>query len=167
MPRTDFKLDLSGHHILQDWLAAPYKRSAFPDVFEDRLKESGLADKLTAILRPYGKYIRSLLFDVDGGEEVARTDPTDTYALRIYVLYATEQDPEKAGLAADEVREKIAAAFHKRLFDPQQKWTQIELCDCDVISDKAMTISDAAALKQWRLEHLSLREDPPEPMLET
>jgi hypothetical protein len=166
-PRGDFGLDRSGHSILQEWLAARYKRSAFPDAFEDRLKESGLAEKLTAILRPYGDYIRSILFDVDDGNEQVRNDPADTYALRIYVLYTTESDPEKALLAAEQVRDKVQAAFRQKLFEPSKQWVHIELCECTVVSDDVLTIAQSALFKQWRLEHLSLGEDPPQPMLPT
>lgn len=164
-PREDFQLDRSGRSTLQQWLAARYKRAAFPDAFEARLKESGLAERLTTIIKPHGKYIRAIFFDLDNGKDETRTDPGDTYALRIYVLYATEDDPEKAALVADEVCSKIEAAFQKRLLDASQKWTLIELCECSPISDEVFTIAQSHISQEWRLEHLSLRQDPPQPML--
>jgi hypothetical protein len=36
---------------------------------------------------------------------------------------------------------------------------------CDPISDSAITVAQREMLKQWRLEHMSLQEDPPQPMI--
>jgi hypothetical protein len=106
-----------------------------PRRFEDRLKKSGMAEKITAILKPHGEYIRSIYFDVDDGREEVRTDPADTYSLRIYVLYTTESDPGKAQDAAENVQAKIETAFRQKLFNPSQRWLFIELCECTVVSD--------------------------------
>ena len=120
VPRTDFKLDRSGHSTLEWWLAARYRRSAFPDSFVDRLKKSGLDDKLTTILKPHGEHIRSIFFELDEGNEEEKNEAADTYSLRIYVLYATESDPETARLAAEQVRDEIEAAFRRKLFKPSR-----------------------------------------------
>src|SRR5215469_2998547 len=49
-PRRDLSLDPQGHSILQRWLAARYRRAAFPDAFERRLNESGAAMRLSKVL---------------------------------------------------------------------------------------------------------------------
>lgn len=166
-PRTDLRLDPSGRSTLQLWLAARYRRAAFPDAFENRLKGNGLHEKLAGIVKPMGEHIRAICFDVDDGKEEIRTNPEDTYALTIYVLYSTESDPEKAQTAAEDVREKIEFAFQQALFEPTQQWRHIELRECIVISDEALTYRQWTFLKQWRMEHLSLREEPPGPMLQS
>lgn len=52
-PATDAKLAPPGLRIFQRWLASRYLRSAFPDEFERRLKESGLADKIAKAVKPH------------------------------------------------------------------------------------------------------------------
>ena len=37
--------------------------------------------------------------------------------------------------------------------------------DCDPVSDSAITVAEREMLKQWRLEHMSLQDDPPQPMI--
>lgn len=165
-PRTDFHLESSGHATLQRWLAARYRRAAFPDVFDKRLEDSGLRDKLTRILRPTGEHIAAIFFDIDDGKEETRIDPSDTYTLDIFLVYTTALDPEKAQAAAEEACRRIEVAFQKKLLAPTGKWTFIELRDCSVISDEALSYKQSTLFKQWRLEQLSLRKDPHEPMLE-
>ena len=166
-PRTDLCLEPAGNAILQRWLAARYRRAAFPDAFEKRLKATGLEGELTRILKHLGEHIVAIFFDVDDGREAIRTEVSDTYALRIYLLHSTEPDPEKAQAAAEEACRRIEVAFQKKLLAPTGKWTLIELCDCSAISDEALSYKQSALFKQWRLDQLSLREYPPRPMLET
>jgi hypothetical protein len=59
--------------ILQRWLAARYRRSAFPDEFDKRLEETGLRDRLGKILKIFGTLISAIYFDVDQGDEVIRS----------------------------------------------------------------------------------------------
>jgi hypothetical protein len=167
VPRTDLSLDRAGHSTLQQWLARRYRRAAFPDAFENRLKENGLQEVLTDILKPLGEQIVAIFFDVDNGQEAVRTDPADTYALRVYIAYATEPDPVRAQAAAEEIRDKIETAFRQKLFEPTQQWKYIELCECIAVSDEALTYRQSGLFKQWHLEYLSLREDPPGPMLKS
>jgi hypothetical protein len=166
-PRSDLRLDQAGRSILQRWLAGRYRRAAFPDAFENRLKENGLQEKLIGILKPLGEHIVAVFFDVDNGQEAVRTDPSDTYALRIYIAYATDPDPGKAQAAAEEVRDKIETAFQQRLFEPTQQWKDIELCECITISEESLTYRQSTLFKQWHLEYISLREDPPGLMLKS
>ncbi|MFZ0295496.1 MAG: hypothetical protein WAL52_17940 [Candidatus Sulfotelmatobacter sp.] len=164
-PRSDLGLDQVGRSTLQRWLAARYRRSAFPEAFEKRLKENGFQDKLVGILKPYGEHILAIFFDVDDGKEEMRLDPADTYALTMYLLYTTELDPGKAQTAAQEAREKVETAFRQKFFEPTRRWSHIELCECAAISDEVLTYRQSTLFKEWRLEYLSLREDPPQPML--
>lgn len=164
-PRTDFRLESPGNVILQHWLAARYKRAAFPDAFDKRLEDSGLRDKLTRILEPLGEHIRAIFFDLDDGKEIEHIGPDDTYVLVIHLLYFTESDPEKAQAAAEKASEEIERAFRAKLSSPTGQWMFIELRECSVISDQSMTIWQSLQFKEWRLEHLSLRKDPPDPTL--
>jgi hypothetical protein len=95
-PAETTKLTVAEHAILQRWLAARYRRAAFPDEFDKRLGETGLRDRLDKILKSTGSSISAIYFDVDYGEAVFRSGPRDPYTLSIYLVYSTEIDPEAA-----------------------------------------------------------------------
>lgn len=61
-PETNFQLSPPGLSTLQAWLASRYRRSAFPDSFERRMKESGLAGKIAKAVRQYGEMITAVFF---------------------------------------------------------------------------------------------------------
>jgi len=152
--------------IFQIWLASRYRRSAFSDEFEKRLtKESKLADKIAKTVKPHGDLIAGVFFDVDEGREVQRQGPNDTYTLDITILHAAEPNFEAAENAANSVANTIKAAFKEKLFNDASGWQHIELRYCDVISESAMTYYHFKMLKRWRLEHISLANDPQDPAL--
>jgi hypothetical protein len=68
-PRRDIALDKQGLNVLQRWLAARYRRSAFPEEFEARLRSPRMSGKKTflerieGVLEAGGDHIRGLLFD--------------------------------------------------------------------------------------------------------
>ena len=165
-PKPDFKLGPAQQSILQRWLGARYRRAAFPDVFEKRLDKSGADKRLSKILKPEGEHICAIFFDVDGGEEVQREEPEDTYALAIVLVYASQPHGQESEAAALKVKEHIEAAFKELFFKENNSWRDIELLECMVMSDEALTYAQSVLLKQWRLEHLSLRVEPQDPMME-
>ena len=174
------KDDLAGHapsaivvvkpedrSVLQRWLAARYRRAAFPDEFERRLNDIGVSKRIAKILEPLGKHLVAVFFDVDEGVEHVRNGAGDLYVLRIDILYSTEEDPAAALEAAEKAVASIAAAFRERCFDPATGWKWIELAGCEPVSDEAMTYAMSTQLKRWNMDYLSLRGDPPaEPMQE-
>ena len=111
LPRGDLHLAANEHSILQRWLAARYRRAAFPDEFDKRLDNSGMKERLSKILKPLGQHIPAVFFDVDEGRDIKRNGPGDTYTLDIYLLHTTEPDSAKAETAANEARKQIEAAF--------------------------------------------------------
>lgn len=166
VPRTEFDLRPGDHSILQRWLAARYRRAGFPDEFEKRLKDSGAADRLTKILKPAGQHICAIFFDVDEGTEVQRNDPEDPYSLAIVLLHTTQPNAREAEAVAQDLKGKIESAFQDLFFKKNNRWTGIELVDCSVMSDEALTYAQSVILKQWRLEHLSLRDEEQQPMMD-
>lgn len=153
--------------VLQRWLAARYRRAAFPDEFERRLNDTGVSKRIAKILEPLGRHLVAVFFDVDDGVERDRKGAEDLYVLRIDLLYSTEDDPAAALEAAEKAATSIAAAFRERCFDPAAGWKWIELAGCEPISDEAMTYAMSTQLKRWNMDYLSLRADPPaEPMQE-
>lgn len=164
-PNKDLSLGPKELLILQRWLAARYHRAAFPDEFNHRLQETGLEKILMKKLKPLGDQVRAVYFDIDGGENIERKGADDTYALAIYLLYDTSNDP----LIAEQVTEIAADAIYEEFCDKfldRQKdtWLQIELIECKAISDEAMSLAQVMKLKKWNLDHVSFRCEPIQPI---
>lgn len=166
VPRPEFSLGPAQQSVLQRWLGARYRRAAFPDTCEKRLDKSGADRRLSKILKPVGEHIRGIFFDVDGGNEIQREEPEDTYALAIVLVYTSQPHSDESEAAALKVKEQIECAFKELFFNKNKSWRDIELLECMVMSDEALTYAQSVMLKQWRLEHLSLREEPQDSMME-
>jgi len=165
-PCTASRLSPDNYNTFQMWLASRYRRSAFPDEFERRLtKEAKLAEKISNAVKPHGDLISGVFFDVDGGKDVIRNGPDDTYMLDIIVLYTSEPDVISAENAANEAVSAIEKAFKEKLFNSTKKWQHIELRFCDAISEAALTYQVFKQLKRWRLDHVSLASVPQQPVL--
>lgn len=165
-PRTDTHLSPESHATFQIWLASRYRRSAFPDEFERRLtsKEFRLNEKIAKAVKPHGELIAGVFFDVDGGVEVTRDGPDDTYTLDITILHAADPDFDAAEKAAIAAAKSIQTAFEDKLFKPTKTWQHIELGSCDAISESVLTYQAFKQLKRWRLDHISLAADPQQPV---
>ena len=161
------RYNLSGDKliILQRWLAARYYRAAFPDNFVNLLssktflnKKDTLPKRIEALLDNENSKIRSLLFDLDNGDLVERQSG-DIYNLGIFVLYDSNSPGntafDEARKAANEIEQLFLTAFYA-----DNKWEHIEIEYCEPISDQVMTVAQQQNLKQWRLEHISLNENP-------
>jgi hypothetical protein len=165
-PESNASLSPAAKATFQAWLASRYRRSAFPDAFENRLKEAKLHEKITKAVKPLGNMITAVFFDVDEGREVARTEPDDVYALDIILLYATEPDFDAAEKAAESAKDAINRAFKAKLQDPQSgRWKYIELRYIDAISEEALSYRQAKLWKKWSLDYISLGADPQQPVL--
>ena len=169
-PREDMWLDGQGLRILQRWLAARYSRAAFPEAFQDRLRAAivpGKRDfpkKIEHILADGGDHIRALLFDLDEGKDIERKTPDDLYQLGIVVLYDSVRDEPTAAAAATKAAEALEELFETAFHLETGAWQNIHLQYCDPVSDSAITVAQSESLKQMRLEHMSLQDDPPAPM---
>ena len=161
-PDPAYELSLRDLAILQQWLANRYRRSAFPNEFEARLKEAKLHEKIANVVKPFADKIVGVFFDVDRGKQVERDGPDDVYILGITVLYyGTAPDPEGLAKAIETAFETIEKQFIKKFFDPDKEWKNIELLVIDVIADTAIKYADFVLLKRWQLDYMSLRADPP------
>ncbi len=163
-PREDYTLSPESQSIFQRWLASRYRRSAFPDEFEQRLKDNKLDQSIAKAVKPHGGMIVLVLFNVDEGQELAKTDLDDPYELEITLVYAIEPDPEQAESAANKAKIQIKEDFEKKLYKFPSGWKDIELRAIGVISDEALSYRQFTLAKPWRLEHLSLGADPQQPI---
>lgn len=157
-------------NTLQLWLAARYRRAAFPDEFDRRLKdEVRLLEPLSKALRETGQFIPAIFFDLDEGMELQREGANNLYELAIILLYATDRDPQAAEAAALAAKNLIETAFKKRCQPKDahgaEAWQWIELVDVIVMSDTALTYAQSTQLKKWQIDHISLRADPAQPVL--
>jgi hypothetical protein len=164
-PNDAIRLTPDEQSILQRWLAARYRRAAFPDEFDRRLEERGLRERLANILKSQGVHIAAIFFDVDEGEECKREAPDDTYSLTIYLLCSTRVDPEAAAKGAQAAKAAIEDSFRAKCCPDGEIWKFIELRECHVISDEAMSIAMSDRLKRWHADYISLRAEPQQPML--
>ena len=167
VPLPDARLSQENHAIFQMWLASRYRRSAFPDEFERRLtaKEFKLHEKIARAVKPHGELIVGVFFDVDEGAEVTHEGPDDTYTLDITILHSADPDFEAAEKGAETAAKAIEKAFKHKLFDPTKTWQHIELRSCDLVSESVLTYQQFKQLKRWRMDHISLAAEPPQPVL--
>ncbi len=165
-PESNTRISPTVKATFQMWLASRYRRSAFPDEFENRLKEAKLHEKISKTVKPHGNMITAVFFDLDEGREVARTEPDDVYSLDIILLFATEPDFDAAAKAADSAKDAINQAFKAKLQDPLSgNWKYIELRYIDIISEEALSYRQAKVWKKWSLDYISLGADPQQPVL--
>jgi hypothetical protein len=165
-PEPGFKLSPPYLSTFQLWLASRYRRSAFPDSFERRMKETGLAAKIAKAVKQYGEMITAVFFDVDEGQEIPRATPDDVYVLDIMLLHETTPDLNAAENAANTVKKAIEQAFKSKLYGASSRgWHNIELRYVDVISEETLTYRQSKLLRKWRLDHISLGAEPQQPVL--
>ena len=165
-PVADASLSPENHAIFQMWLASRYRRSAFPDEFEQRLtKETKLAEKIAKAVKPHGDLISGVFFDVDAGAEITRNGPDDTYTLDIIILHSADPNFMAAETTAISVATAIKKAFKEKLYDSAKKWQFIELRSCEPVAESVLTYQEFKPLKRWRLEHISLAANPQQPVV--
>jgi hypothetical protein len=158
-PSKDLRFEPRQLAILQHWLAARYRRSAFSDEFEGRLSTTGLRGRLAKIVEPLGSKLIAVFFDVDGGQEITHIGDDDPFNLSIILLYSTDTDPNLAQQMAAEAAQKIEHEF-ETICKVAGNWVHIELLECTVISDNALTYALSTQLKKWNIDHMSLRSIP-------
>jgi len=98
------------------------------------------------------------------GTDVERSTSGDLYQLGIVGQYDGGRGEPTAAAAATKASEELEALFELAFQKPTGAWQNIQLQYCDPVSDNAITVAQREALKQWRLEHMSLRDDPPAPI---
>ena len=153
-PEVAFTLDGRGLAVLKGWLSARYNRTAFPDTFVTRMKNTKLDVRLAKILEPYGELISFVYFDIDGGQLIEHPEE-NPYELSIVIVYPPGDEPARTADAADEVVVAIEKICEERL----QEATKIVLKMCISISEDDLPVSKARVLMHWRLEHMTLKAD--------
>jgi hypothetical protein len=159
-PEPAYQMSAEELSILQHWLAARYRRTAFPDEFDDRLNKARIPSRLTKLLEPLGEVVVCLFFDVDDGKELERSGDDDVYSLSIQVLYSDRVKPDAEQIAG-KAAQAIESIFTGKFLDKESKtWKKIELDNCEAISERAISYYQSRNFKNWNADHVSLRADP-------
>lgn len=145
----------------KQWLAARYGRPAFPNAFEVRLRKSAgkrtVKEQIAKILEPEAKHLLGLFFDLGEQRGFEATDG-EAYALSISVVYDATEGAAEARRAAECVAGQLHHLFDHAFGTPGVA-TEIALDACEAVADTRMTLADLRRVDQWRLEHISLRDD--------
>ena len=158
----EFILSSDEKRGLKQWLAARYGRPAFPNAFENRLrnkiKNRTIEQHIAKILEPASEHLIDVFFDLDEQRdcELAENEP---YILKISIVY----DAIEGGIVARQAAEKTADALTQlfnEAYGTPDKTTEIALEACNAVADTQITLADIRKVDQWRVEYISLREDP-------
>ncbi len=158
----DFILSTDEKRGLKQWLAARYGRPAFPNAFENRLrkriKNRTIEQHIAKILESASEHLIGVFFDLDEQRdcELAENEP---YILKISIVY----DAIEGGIVARQAAEKTADALiqlFNEAYGTPDKTTEIALEACNAVADTQITLADLRKVDQWRVEYISLREEP-------
>ncbi len=158
-PDTSYALPGKSLSALRSWLSVRYNRTAFPDAFVNRLSQFKVDRRLAKIIEPVGNLLSAVYFDVDGGQEIDRSE-LSPYELKIVLLYPPGDDPEQAAYDVEKIEIAVTNLFEEKHFDHGTgKWNGIALKQCLSISEDDLTVSKAKLLTQWRLEYMTIKAD--------
>ena len=111
------------------------------------------------ILTPIAENLVALFFDL-GEERAAELDEGTPYFLSISVVYDATEGAQNGREHAERAAAEIRLLFQKA-YGTADVASEIALDRCDAVADTFMTLADLRRVDQWRLEYISLREDPP------
>ncbi len=158
VPSAEHAMDQKGLSTLRSWLGTRYNRAAFADTFVKRLGTAKADERLAQLLKSSGDLISYVFFKMEGGHTVERQDG-DPYIFGIVLVFPPGEDAEASADRADALAEKTKSDLQGRLRDP----SALVLRSCEAISEDDITVAQAKVLTQWRLEHMTLRSDEPQP----
>jgi hypothetical protein len=142
-PDASFQLQLRGKKVLQSWLAARYRRHAFPDEFNERMKKI-----IDFIISEGKKHNRAIIGYWVNYEPERELSPDELYELDIYVVYSVDEIVFEE--EAKEVVKKIAEKFN-------EKNLGIILGKCEAYAETEFTYHDMRNNYEYQLEYISLR----------
>lgn len=158
-PSEEFAIKDKNLQTLQAWLTDRYRRTAFPDELVNRLKPA--EEVFAKAVKKSTDEILGIFVDYEPEED--GLEEQEPYSLYLTVVYST--DVAGAEGKAQSIVQKLREAFDKH-FKQGGKWRHIELRGCAALSDTEFTLRDVLQTKQYRLEYLSYRLDPPGPVAE-
>lgn len=148
IPDSSFQLQLSGIKVLQSWLAARYRRHAFPDEFNRRMKS--IVDFIVHEGKKHSKAIMGYWVNYEPDQELTREQP---YELDIFVVYSMDDMDYES--TAKEVTKKIKGKFNGKDFG-------IILGKCEAYSETEFTYQDMRMNYEYKMDYISLRDEAPD-----
>ena len=153
---------------LKQWLAARYGRPAFPNAFEKRLRKEIKKKKtveyfIAKIIEPASSHLVGLFFDL-GEDRATELPEEESYFLSISVVYDATEGCFIAKDAAEQTAENLTKLFYEAYGKPETL-KEIVLENCAAVADTFFSLADLRKVDQWRLEYISLREDPADDFL--
>ena len=100
----------------------------------------------------------ALFFDL-GEDKAIELEDGDPYFLSISVVYDATEGGPNARASAEKVAGELRTLF-EQAYGTVDTATEIALDACNAVADTFMTLADLRKVDQWRLEYISLREDP-------
>jgi hypothetical protein len=100
----------------------------------------------------------ALFFDL-GEERAIDLKDGDPYFLSISVVYDAIEGGPNARASAEKVADGLRTLF-EQAYGTVDTATEIALDACNAVADTSITLADLRKVDQWRLEYISLREDP-------
>lgn len=158
----NFLLPADEKRALKQWLAARYGRPAFPNAFENRLRKTvgkkPVENRIAKILAPESSHLVALFFDL--GEDTAiELEDANPYFLSISVVYDATQGGPNARASSEKVSSELRTLF-EQAYGTADTATEIALDACNAVANTFITLADLRKVNQWRLEYISLGEDP-------
>lgn len=149
-PDNLVKLDASQLRVLQDWLAARYRRAAFPDKLND------LLSRVDKTFEKVGKSAPAAILDIfiDYEPDDRDLQAGERYEVTIYIVYSTDVP------AAKETAEGAASRLLQRFegqFKKDGTWAEVELVDCRAVSEAEFTYWEVNRMKRYKLDYVSLK----------
>lgn len=158
LPSAEHSMDQRGLSTLRSWLATRYKRAAFANAFVARFQVAEAEQRLAKLLKSSGDLISFVYFQIEGGHTLERAEG-DPYHFNVVLVFTPGDDAEASAERAEALAEKVEVELQGRLKDP----SRMVLKSCFSISEDDVTVGRAKLLTQWRLEHMTLRADKPQP----
>jgi hypothetical protein len=157
LPDSAWCLSQVAKNTLRSWLAVRYNRAAYPDDFNDILDKKKLKKGIVKILEPTQRLFSGLYLTLDEGSD---SRGHKLYNLNLFLIYSAGDEPLEAMQEAERVEDKISKLFKDKCFDSStQVWTGIQLEDCVVMLEDEVKLGWLNKLSEWRLEHLSLKDE--------
>lgn len=166
-PVPHVALPTKSRNHLREWLASRYNRHALPDEFERRLGTTGVRERLLKVLAAHGQWIAAVYLEIDDGEPREHDGADDPFEVSVYLVYDSSRDMAAAQKAAEDTKKRIEEIFTQRCHQGDRKnparW--LSLTAVEVFSAGAMSMALAQDLTRWRLDYLSYRADPEQPVI--
>jgi hypothetical protein len=157
-PDSTWALSREEKRILGRWLAARYNRAAFPNELVERLRV--VEDDFRKAARNHADKVIGIFLDFEPDGEIL--DKDEPCAVSISVVH--EGGKKDAAASSSKLCDVLSSIFAKAYRQTRGNWREIELVRCEPIADTEFTYFEALSIPAYKLDDLSLRRTPHEPL---